>query len=103
MQQFDVFANPSRRSNARAPYLLVLPSRHFLGRRTTVIAPLVNKQLLTLVERLNPVFNIGDSAVVLSPLELVNIPTSELRTLVTNLEYERRSIIGALDMLFTGI
>ncbi len=103
MRQFDIFANRSPRSQSRAPYLLVLPFRYFLDRRTTVIAPLIPEHLLTPVERLNPTFIVEERAVVLSPLELVAIPTSELAILVGNLESERDTIIAALDFLFTGV
>ena len=103
MQQFDVFANRSTRSRDRAPYLLVLPFRYFLDRRTTVIAPLIDAKLLTPVPKLNPVFQIDGHQVVFSPMEVVNIPTGELQSFVLNLASERENIIGALDLLFTGI
>ncbi|MFC5069205.1 CcdB family protein [Flaviflagellibacter deserti] len=102
MRQFDVFENESARSRERAPYLLALPGGYFLDRRT-VIAPLIGAELLKPVQRLNPRFEIEGAAVLLSPLEIVNILTSELRRLVQNLEPERTAIAAALDLLFTGI
>jgi toxin CcdB len=80
-----------------------LPFRYFLNRRTTVIAPLVKAGLLAPIPRLNPQFRIADNDVALSPLEIVNIPTVELQTLVANLDSERQTIIAALDLLLTGV
>ncbi|MGD9739350.1 MAG: CcdB family protein [Bauldia sp.] len=102
MKQFDVFANPSPRTKARAPFIMVLPDNRFADHAVTVVVPLVRK-LPSPVPRLNLEFVLNGETLFLSPLELANIQRSELRQPVDNLSGERDAIVRALDLLFTGI
>jgi len=67
--------------------------------------PLCKPELLKgkLADRLNPVFEIeGKKMAMLTP-ELAGVSGKILGGPVTNLAAERRAIIGALDLVITGI
>nr|QQZ49533.1 CcdB family protein [Phenylobacterium glaciei] len=39
MRQFDVYPNPSTRSRAKAPYVVVVQSHHLVAAPTVLVAP----------------------------------------------------------------
>lgn len=79
-----------------------MPDNRFSDHAVTVVVPLVT-DLPEPVPRLNLAFVIDGSTVFFSPLEMANIRTRELKGAVANLSTDRERIIGAIDVLFTGI
>jgi toxin CcdB len=55
------------------------------------------------VPRLNPVFTIEGSEVVLITHLLGAVPVTSLKSVVTDLSAQRATILGALDALITGV
>lgn len=104
MAQFDVYENPDPAGREEIPYLLDVQSELLESLSTRVVVPLVAKRFAGSVAlRLNPQFRIRNVAVVMSTPELAGIPAKILSKNVTNLASKRDEIIGALDMVFTGI
>lgn len=105
MAQFDVYRNANPATRARIPYLLDIQSDLLDPLTTRVVVPLCKPEVLKgkLAERLNPVFEIeGRKMTMLTP-ELAGVSRKILGERISNLSGERRSIIAALDLLFTGI
>ena len=105
MSQFDVYRNANPATRARIPYLLDVQSDLLDPLATRVVVPLCKPEVLKgkLAERLNPVFEVeGRSMAMLTP-ELAGVSRKMLGERIGNLADERRSIIAALDLLFTGI
>ena len=103
IRQFDVCPNPSRRGTAERPYVVVVQSRFLDAFRNRACVPLIAKDFLKPIPRLNPVIRIGERDLYFHPVEITNIPLHLLRDPIGNLEPHRDKIIAALDLVFTGI
>jgi toxin CcdB len=103
MKQFDLFANPFRRSRERQPFLVALQN-DLLSRSldTVVVAPLETADNGKYADRLNPRVNLEDKAFTLIVQEIVTVRKSVLGGSCGSLAHERDHIIAALDLLFTG-
>lgn len=67
-----------------------------------VVVPLVHRSEVTVAEpTLNPVFRVEGVEVVLHPLDMVSVPTSQLGERVGTLRAEADRIIAAIDVLIT--
>ena len=104
MAQFDVFRNFDQSSASFAPYLLDIQADVLRRTRTRVVAPLIlDSERSVLFLRLNPTFTVEGHRVVMEPLQLSAAYLSDLGEAVASLEPRRYDIIGAIDMLVTGI
>ncbi|MEK6662440.1 MAG: CcdB family protein [Pseudomonadota bacterium] len=104
MAQFDVYENPDATGKDDIPFLLDVQSDLLDALVTRVVVPLVAKRTAGQpAARLNPQFRIRNMAVVMSTPELAGIPKTRLSKKITNLAAKRDEIIGALDIVFTGI
>ena len=105
MHQFDVYENPSANSRAAIPLLLVIQHDRAGETGTVVVAglaPLATARPMT-TSSLYPVINVAGSDFVLLTPNLAALPRKLLQIRVTNVERDDRRIIGAIDMLFTGV
>ena len=102
IHQFDVFQTPFRKDRAERPYYIVVQSDRYQT-YSRVCAPFVAERFLKPNGRLNPRFELEDSACLLHPIEMVSLPTALLRVKIVNLEADRYRIIGAIDLVFTGV
>lgn len=76
----------------------------FGGLKTRVVVPLVRPDEGSgRVTRLNPLFEVNGSELLMLTQALVALPVSALGSKIGNLERERDKIVGALDLLLTGI
>ncbi|MGB7404643.1 MAG: CcdB family protein [Pacificimonas sp.] len=74
------------------------------GLDTTLVVPLeIEGRIRSPFSRMNPVLEINGSQMVLYPQGMATIPTSELSEPVADLEEQRDRIIGAIDVLITGV
>ena len=104
MAQFDVYLNPNPETNKTIPYLLDLQNDLLDTLATRVVAPLVlAEEMGAAAKQLNPQFKIKGTAVVMSTAELAGVANRSLGDKVASLKNRRDEIIGALDLLFTGI
>ena len=101
--QFDVFPNPDPEFADTHPYLIVLQANALTHLNTRLVAPLIAAKHFPLFARLMPEVTIRASRYVIDVTNIGAVPTSLLRKLVANLEDRRYQIIGALDLVFTGI
>ncbi len=105
MAQFDVYQNRSRRSNERVPYLLDVQADLLSGLETRTVVPLARPDVTRgqVIERLTPLLKVdGDTLLMLTP-EVAGVPKAALGPRVGSLEDQRHDIIGALDVLLTGV
>lgn len=105
MAQFDVYRNPNAATRARVPYLLDVQSDLLDPLATRIVVPLCKPEVLSgkPAERLNPAFEVeGRKLLMLTP-ELAGVSRKALGERVANLAAERPAIIGALDLVLTGI
>jgi len=103
LRQFDVFANPHPQSRSSRPYFVVLQSDLLAALETRIVAPLVGPSKIKHFERLMPEFVVSGKSFVLLPQQLGAFPVRAVKRVVANLGSERYRLIGALDLLFTGI
>lgn len=102
MAQFDVHRNIGKQRIA-TPYVVVVQSALFDAYRRRVVVPLVRRtDAPTLrASRLNPVFTIENTELVLHPLELVSVALEQLGEKVGSLQDQGAAITDALDEVFT--
>ena len=101
--QFDVFINPSTRGAEGRPYVVVVQANILKASNQRLVVPLVVEHEIKPMGRLNPGFEIEGRRVYLQPLEMVAFPAGSLRRHVANLEDFRYQIIGAIDIVLTGV
>ena len=98
MGQFDVFRD------ARGELLLDCQSETLGHLSTRIVAPLIPiDRAPERRARLNPVFDIEGQAYAMVTQFATALRVSELRTRVVSLNDRRLEIVGAFDMLLTGV
>ncbi len=104
MAQFDVHRNNGRNRDS-IPYVVVVQSTLFDDYKRRVVVPLVRASAVGKITnpRFNPTFRIGNSPVVLHPLEAVSVAIENLGKPVGSLAKEADRIIGAMDELLTRV
>jgi toxin CcdB len=101
--RYDVYPNPEPGERAVTPFLLDLQNDYISGLGTRVMAPLRAEGLFGKPARgLNPIFLIGDTAVVLDTAAIGALPVQLLRQPVVSLRAQATVISNALDTLFGG-
>ena len=100
---FDVFVNPSTRGTEGRPYVVVVQANILKASNQRLVVPLVVEQEIKPMGRLNPAFEIEGRKVYLQPLEMAAFPARSLQRHVANLEDFRYEIIGAIDLVLTGV
>ena len=100
MPQFDVHRNRGGNRDS-IPYVVVVQSTLFDNYRRRVVVPLVKASTVGTIAnpRFNPTFKIGNTTVVLHPLETVSVAVEGLGKPVGSLAQEADRIIGAMDEL----
>jgi toxin CcdB len=104
MAQFDVHRNNGRNRDS-IPYVVVVQSTLFDDYKRRVVVPLVRASAVGKITNpgFNPTFRIGNSSVVLHPLETVSVAIENLGKPVGSLAREADRIIGAMDELLTRV
>ncbi|MDO9063805.1 MAG: CcdB family protein [Sulfuricella sp.] len=104
MAQFDVCRNTNPAPSRDIPYLLEVQSDLLDVLATRVVVPLVlATEMGKTAKTLNPQFEIEGVSVVMSTPEIAGVPCRVLGEKVASLQQQRKEIIAALDLLFTGI
>ena len=104
MAQFDVYRNPTVSARKPIPFLIDLQSDFLSELATRVVAPLYLADTYgPTALRLNPVFSVKGTRVVMSSTQLATMPKRMLRDPVATLASARNDITRALDFLFLGI
>jgi toxin CcdB len=100
MPQFDVHRNNGRNRDS-IPYVVVVQSTVFDDYKRRVVVPLVKTSMVGKIAnpRFNPTFRIGNTSVVLHPLETVSVAVEHLGKPIGSLAKDADRIIGAMDEL----
>jgi toxin CcdB len=102
--QLEVFANPLARARRAFPYVVVLQSDVSVQGRERIIAFLAPRsQVAPVMGRVTPVVELGSKEFIVLMPWMTNVPASELRAPVANLNAFRDRIVDAIDWLFLGI
>jgi hypothetical protein len=83
--------------------LIVLQSDHLDALDTRIVAPLVAPTKIEHFERLMPEVNVVGKHYVVVVQEMGAFPVRMMEAPVANLDADRYRLVGALDLLFTGI
>lgn len=105
MAFLEVHINPNLETNSAIPYLLDVQADLLSSLETCVVVPLYSKSAAprSSITRLTPILTFqGQSYVAMIP-ELAGIARHHLGKTKGHLTSARNEIIGALDILFTGI
>lgn len=103
MAQFDVYRNPNPATVAAVPYLLDVQSDLLSESRTRVVVPLAPLESVGRpAARLNPVFRVEDTEVLMMTQHLAAVPRAALHNPVMSLTGEHDRIVAALDFLVLG-
>jgi toxin CcdB len=104
MAQFDVHQSPAQRQHEGIPYLLNIQSEDLDYLAVRVVVPLLRSGASdVMLRRLNPKFEIRGVSVIKLTQLLGGMPRRALGQVVANLADHRSDIVGAIDMLITGV
>ena len=103
MPQFDIHRNKGRQSGS-IPFVVVVQSAQFDRYRRRVVVPLVLRTALpagaqVAGTRMNPIFVLDGSDLVLHPLDTVSVAIDELGPRVGSLAAHGQQITDAMDEL----
>lgn len=105
MARLDVYANPNRGSARRYPYLLDVQADLLRDLPSTIVVPLARPEVVEgkPILRLNPTLEVNGKALLAMTQELAAYPRNALGEPLANLGDDRVAVLGALDLLFTGL
>ena len=102
MAQYDVYRNPSQRTQRAIPLLLAVQHDGTSETASVVMVPLVVPLKAKRHSRLYPLFSIAGKEYMLLTPDLASLPRAVLREPVATLVGERDRIVAALDILLVG-
>ncbi len=105
MPQFSIYKNNERSTNKTYPYFIDVQNDLLSDLNSRLVIPLTTLEKVnnTDVERLCPLIPIDKGEYVLLTHQMTSVPASILKTEVTTAEKYRYEILGAIDMLISGI
>lgn len=105
MAQFSAHENTRPESKTTVPYLLDVQSDLLDGLATRVVVPLVPESAVrdAVLKGVMPIFPIDGKPYAMLTPQLAGISKKLLGPAVADLSCHRNEIIGALDILITGI
>ena len=105
MAQFTLYKNEDSSSNETYPYFIDVQNSLLSELNSRLVIPLSPHRTLnnTDAKRLCPVINLDEGNFVLLTHQMTSVPSSILKTEITSLESFRYEILGAIDMLISGI
>lgn len=105
MCQFTLYENENKESKKAYPYFIDVQNNILDELNSRIVIPLSSYKTLsnTNAKKLCPVIEIKDESFVLLTHQMASVPRSILKKKVTSLEKFRYEILGAVDLLLTGI
>ncbi len=105
MAQFTLYKNEDSASNVAYPYFIDVQNSLLSDLNSRLVIPLSSHGTLnsTDAKRLCPVIHLDEGNFVLLTHQMTSVPSSILKTEVISLENFRYEILGAIDMLISGI
>ncbi len=105
MSQFDVYRNPSAKSNKFWPYYLVIQHDYFENLSTRLIVPLTSTGEMELTrKRITPVVDInGNKYYVFTPaITFLDANKIKKKDFICNVVISRGEILSAIDAIITN-
>ncbi len=105
MAQFSLYKNEDSASNDVYPYFIDVQNSLLGDLNSRLVIPLSPHGVLnnTDAKKLCPVIHLDEGDFVLLTHQMTSVPISILKAEVTSLESLRYEILGAIDMLISGI
>ncbi len=105
MAQFSLYKNEDSASNDTYPYFIDIQNPLLSDLNSRLVIPLSSYGTLnnTDAKRLCPVIHLDEGDFVLLTHQMTSVPSSILKSEVTSLDNFRYEILGAIDMLISGI
>jgi len=105
MQQFDVYANPSKKTRRAYPFIVDIQSNTISEIATRIVVPLGRKADFNNKEmrRLTPEITYEGEELLLLVPQIASMPAKTLRNPIGSLSLLREEIVAALDFAITGI
>jgi toxin CcdB len=105
MQQFDVYANPSKATRSAYPYIVDIQSSVISEIATRIVVPLGVKSDFKNEELkgLTPTIEYEGKELLLLIPQIASMPSKSLKNPIGSLSHLRDEIIAALDFAVTGI
>ena len=101
--QCEVTVNPQDHTG-EAPYLLDVQTNLLAELSTRVVVPLVRASSFgRRADRLHPLFRVAGQEVVMATHLIAAVRQNSLGAYVASLADQRDTIIGAIDMLWSGV
>lgn len=107
MAQFDVYRNKGKYAKI-VPFVVDVQSDILSNFDSRVVIPLqsadfIRNENIQIIARLNPVFSVCDSEVILATQQIAAVHIRELGNKVDSLASKRLEIVSALGVLTSGI
>lgn len=105
-QQFDVYRNPSAKTNKLWPYYMIIQNDYFNDLTTRIVVPIVSQKEIPLSQkRITPQVTVNNEGYyVFTPsLTFLDIKKIKETDFVCNISPSRDAIISALDAIITNI
>jgi len=105
MAQFDVYANPSKKSKTYYPYLVDVQNNYISELETRIVIPLGKAGYFEdeIMTKLQIKISYEDQELVLMTPQISSIPRNTLKEPVGSLQHLQQEIIDTLDFAITGI
>ncbi len=105
MEQFTLYKNENKNSKKAYPYFVDVQSDLLSDLNSRIVIPLSTQKTLNnlIAKKLCPIIEIDGGAFVLLTHQMTSVPCSALKKEVASLEHYRYDILGAIDLLLTGI
>jgi len=105
MAQFDVYANPSKKSKTYYPYLVDVQNNYISELETRIVVPLGKAGYFEdeIMTKLQIKISYEDQELVLMTPQISSIPRNTLKEPVGSLQHLQQEIIDTLDFAITGI
>ncbi len=105
MEQFTLYRNENENSKKAYPYFVDVQSDLLEELNSRIVIPLSSQKALNNInaKKLCPVIEINEGAFILLTHQMTSVPRSALKKKITTLEEYRYEILGAIDLLLTGI
>ncbi|MQL46896.1 MULTISPECIES: CcdB family protein [Photorhabdus] len=104
-QQFDVYRNPSAKTNRLWPFYLIIQNDYFDDLTTRIIVPLVSKNDISLNQkRITPQVVINNNTYYIFTPAITFLDAKKINKsdFVCNVASSRNEIISALDAIITN-
>ena len=105
MSQFSLYKNENKNTKKAYPYFVNVQSDLLDDLNTRIVIPLSPLKMLsnTNAKKLCPIIEVDGDSLVLLTHQLTSVPKSILKKEEISIEEYRYEILGAIDLLLTGI